>query len=69
MRTKLFHTVVVVGAALVSGLGAAACSGDADEEPGAENGTATPNDAEDGGADAALREVDAEADAGWHPTK
>jgi hypothetical protein len=72
--SRLFHTVVIIGAALVAGP-MMACSGD-DGSPSTGSGTTpstdakatTPDPAGDAGPDAQPN-ADAGVDPGWPPTK
>jgi hypothetical protein len=70
LGSRLFHTVVIVGAALVAGAGIG-CSGD-DGTPSTSTSSTTGTDttsndpASDGGAAA---DADSGVDPGWAPTK
>jgi hypothetical protein len=69
LGSRLFHTVVLVGAALVAGAGIG-CSGD-DGAPSPSTGstTGTETSSNDPGSDGGARAADSGADAGWAPTK
>lgn len=79
LGSRLFHSVIIVGAALAAGAGIGCSAGDGAPSPaptsttGSDTRSTDPASDADGGAatdaDAGRLDSDAGTDPGWHPTK
>ena len=78
LASRLFHSVIIVGAALVAGAGIGCGAGDGAPDPtpttttGSDTRSTEPAPGDDGGAasnDPPVADSDAGTDPGWHPTK
>ena len=81
LASRLFHSVIIVGAALVAGAAIGCSAGDGVPNPtptsttGSDTRSTDPTPGDDAGGaangddDAAVPDTDAGTDPGWHPTK